>query len=161
MPRALLSVRERISQRIDVDEIKRIRKLWIDHSRAEDARDLQGLIDTLADACVYEVPYTGQRWEGHAGARAFYTTFLTAFPDVHFDVTDITIGPQGVIEVARMTGSHRGVWNDWPPLGRAFDATIMIYFPWNPREQLFDGEKVWYDFKTLESQLRPAPGAGQ
>ncbi|MFN8560467.1 MAG: ester cyclase [Anaerolineae bacterium] len=53
---------------------------------------------------------TGQRWEGHDGARTFYTTFLGAFPDVHFDLQDIVIGPQGVIEIAIMTGTHQGTW---------------------------------------------------
>ena len=38
-------------------------------------------------------------------ARApFYTSFLGAFPDVHFDMYDVVIGPQGVFEVATLTG---------------------------------------------------------
>src|SRR3989441_2968247 len=77
-----------------------IRRLWIDHSKAEDSRDLNGLIATLAPDCVYEIVPTGQRWEGHEGARQFYTSFLGAFPDVKFNLTEIVIGPQGVFEAA-------------------------------------------------------------
>ena len=75
-----------------------IRELWKKHSLAEDARDLPGLISTLTPDCVYELAQTGHRWEGHEGAARFYTELLTAFPDIHFDLTDIVIGPQGVCE---------------------------------------------------------------
>src|SRR5262245_1902417 len=68
------------------------------HSIAEDERDLPGLISTLTEDCVYELAQTGNRWEGHEGAARFYTELLGAFPDIHFDLTDIVIGPQGVCE---------------------------------------------------------------
>jgi ketosteroid isomerase-like protein len=93
---AQASIRARLGWKITPDLHQRIRRLWIDHSKAEDHRDLDGLIVTLAEDCVYEIVPTGQRWEGHDGARRFYTEFLGAFPDVKFRLTDIVIGPQGV-----------------------------------------------------------------
>src|SRR6185369_15851846 len=110
---------ERLRWNITPELHETIRRLWIDHSKAEDSRDLDGLIATLAPDCVYEIVPTGQRWEGHEGARQFYTSFLGAFPDVKFNLTDIVIGPQGVFEVATMTGTHQGVWNGIAPTGRA------------------------------------------
>ena len=77
-------IRERLNWEPDPDAYQAIRRLWINHSKAEDARDLAGLIDTLSTDCVYEIAPTGQKWAGHAGARAFYTDFLGAFPDVKF-----------------------------------------------------------------------------
>ncbi|HEX8967525.1 MAG TPA: ester cyclase [Chloroflexota bacterium] len=138
-------IRERLNWQPDPQVYQAIRRLWIDHSRAEDARDLQGLIDTLTEDCVYEIVPTGQRWEGHAGARAFYTTFLGAFPDVRFDLQDIVIGPQGVIEVTRMTGTHRGVWAGRPPTNRQVNTLIVIHFPWQPQASKFAGERIYYD----------------
>ena len=140
---------------VNTETYRKIRRLWIAHSRAEDARDLQGLIDTLTPTCVYEIIATGQRWEGHDGARTFYTTFLTAFPDVHFDLQDIVIGPQGVIEVAIMTGTHEGEWNGIAPTGKKVRTHIIIHFPWNTEHELFDGEKVYLDRADLEGQLTP------
>src|SRR4051812_43277285 len=102
------TIQERLAWESTPELHRIIRSLWIKHSKAEDARDLQGLIDTLAEDCVYEIVPTGQRYEGHAGARTFYTTFLTAFPDVIFSLQDIVIGPQGVIEIANFKGTHRG-----------------------------------------------------
>jgi len=148
------SIRRRIIQDVNPDEYKRIRKLWIDHSRAEDARDIPGLIATLAESCVYELVPTGQRWEGHDGARDFYLTFLGAFPDVHFEVYDIVIGPQGVTEFAEMTGTHLGPWAGLEATGRSVKVKIVIYFPWNKAAQKFDGEKVYFDMAEMMRQLR-------
>ena len=94
------SAREQLAFTVTPELYAKIRRLWIEHSMAEDARDIAGLMATLTPNCVYELMPTGQRWEGHAGATEFYQTFLSAFPDVKFDLRDIVIGPQGVIEVA-------------------------------------------------------------
>ena len=148
------TIRERLSWEYTPEQYQKIRRLWIKHSIAEDKRDLDGLIATLAEDCVYEIIPTGERWEGHDGARTFYTTFLGAFPDVHFDLTDIVIGPQGVIEIAAMTGTHRGPWNGIAATDKAISCQIMIYFPWNPAAGKFAGEKVYLDYHTLMSQIQ-------
>lgn len=132
------------------DEYTEIRDLWIAHSKAEDARDLNGLIATLSENCVYEIMPTGQRWEGHDGARNFYLTFLGAFPDVHFAMYEIAIGPQGVFEVAKMTGTHKGEWAGISPTGRRVETDVVIFFPWNPVARKFDGERVWFDRMAMQ-----------
>lgn len=153
VPKANSTIRERLAWEVTPALYDEIRSLWIAHSKAEDARDLDGLIATLAETCVYEIVPTGQRWQGHDGARSFYLTFLSAFPDVHFDLQDIVIGPQGVIEVTRMIGTHRGLWAGLPATGQRVDTLIVIHFPWNPDARKFDGERVYFDRSALESQL--------
>jgi predicted ester cyclase len=145
-----IPIRERLNWEPDPEVYETIRRLWIEHSKAEDARNLQGLIDTLTEDCVYEIVPTGQRWEGHAGARTFYLAFLGAFPDVHFDLQDIVIGPQGVIEITRMTGTHRGTWADQAGTGRRISTPIVIHFPWQPSARKFAGERIYYDSRAFE-----------
>ena len=89
-------VLELMRREVSPEEHEEIRELWKKHSKAEDDRDLPGLISTLTPDCVYEVRPDGARWEGHDGATRFYMELLGAFPDIHFDLTDIVIGPQGV-----------------------------------------------------------------
>ena len=128
-----------------------IKALWKRHSIAEDERDLQGLISTLTEDCVYELRPSGHRWEGHEGATRFYLQLLSAFPDIHFDLTDIVIGPQGVCEEARVTGTHEGDWLGYPASGERVSFNVVIFFPWDPERRLFKGEKVYTDVQELVS----------
>jgi hypothetical protein len=120
-----------------------IRELWKKHSIAEDNRDLPGLISTLTEDCVYELVQTGHRWEGHEGAARFYMQLLAAFPDIHFDLSDIVIGPQGVYEEADVTGTHEADWLGFPPSGERLAWKVGILFPWDPQRRLFRGERVY------------------
>jgi SnoaL-like polyketide cyclase. len=126
-----------------------IRSLWKTHSLAEDARDLPGLMSTLTDDCVYELKQTGHRWEGHEGATRFYLELLGAFPDIHFDLTNIVIGPQGVCEEARVTGTFTSKWLDTEPTGEKLTWNVVIFFPWDPEQRLFQGERVWTDSPVM------------
>ena len=134
---------ELLRRPVDVDEYTEIRELWKAHSLAEDDRDLPGLIATLTEDCVYEVMGTGARWEGHDGAARFYTELLTAFPDIHFDLTDIVIGPQGVCEEADVSATHAAPWLGVPPTGERLEWKVVIWFPWDTGHRRFRGEKVY------------------
>lgn len=139
------AVVELIRREASPGEYDEIRALWRRHSIAEDRRDLAGLISTLTEDCVYEFPQTGHRWEGHDGATRFYTELLGAFPDIHFDLTDIVIGPQGVCEEARFTGTQRAEWLGQSPTMAPSTWRVVIFFPWDPARRLFRGEKVYSD----------------
>jgi predicted ester cyclase len=126
-----------------------IRKLWKRHSKAEDNRDLPGLISTLTEDCVYELVQTGHRWEGHEGAARFYGGLLGAFPDIDFQLTDIVIGPQGVCEEADVTGMHVAEWLGIAPSGERLAWKVVIFFPWDAERRLFRGERVYTAGLTL------------
>ena len=141
---------ELLRRPVDVDEHAQIRELWKAHSIAEDARDLPGLIATLTEDCVYEVrgwEAEGARWEGHEGAARFYTELLTAFPDIHFDLTAIVIGPQGVCEEAEVTATHAARWLRFEPTGERLAWRNAIFFPWDPEARKFRGEVVYTDLR--------------
>jgi predicted ester cyclase len=142
------AVVELLRRDVTPDLYDEIRELWKRHSIAEDNRDLPGLISTLTEDCVYELVQTGHRWEGHEGAARFYTQLLTAFPDIHFDLKDIVIGPQGVCEEAAVTGTHEQEWLGRPPTGERVEFNVVIFFPWDPEARKFRGEKVYIDART-------------
>lgn len=139
-----LQVREQLRRRLIPAEYRQIRREWIAHSIAEDARDIPGLMATLTEDCVYELPQENKQWHGKAGATQFYTELLAAFPDVHFDLQNIVIGPQGVFEEAHVTGTHLGTWLNYPPTGRAVEFDVIILFPWDRAQQKFSGERVYF-----------------
>ena len=138
-------VRARLARGFDPEELRAIKRVWVRHSIAEDRRDIDGLIATLAEDCVYEIVPTGQRWEGHDGARAFYTELFGAFPDNRFALSDIVVGPQGVFEAATLTGTNLGPWAGVPASGLPVSLTVLILFPWDPASGRFLGERIWFD----------------
>ena len=137
-----------LRRRIDPDEYRAIRQLWIAHSIAEDSHDIPGLMATLTDDCVYTVVNKGVDWHGKAGATQFYTQLLTAFPDIHFDLQNIVVGPQGVFEEAYVTGTYEAQWLDMPsPNSQRLEFFVTILFPWNPDQKLFTGERIYFFLK--------------
>jgi predicted ester cyclase len=137
-----------IRQRVDLEEYRAIRRLWIAHSIAEDTHDIPGLMATLTGDCVYTVVNTGTSWHGKAGATQFYQQLLGAFPDIHFDLQNIVIGPQGVFEEASVTGTYQAQWLDMPsPNGQRLEFAVTILFPWDPKRKLFSGERVYFYMK--------------
>jgi steroid delta-isomerase-like uncharacterized protein len=144
-------VRELLRLDVSASDHDEIRELWKRHSIAEDERDLPGLISTLTEDCVYELVQGGHRWEGHEGAARFYMELLGAFPDIHFDLTDIVIGPQGVCEEADVTATHKAAWLGVPPSGERLSWKVVIFFPWDGERRLFRGEKVYTAGLPLEA----------
>ena len=139
------TIRSRLARPFDPAELRRIKRLWVRHSIAEDARDIDGLIATVSADCVYEIVPTGQRWEGHAGARAFYIELFGAFPDNAFALSEIVIGPQGAFEVATLTGTNEGPWAGAAASGLAASLEVLILFPWDRVTERFAGERIWFD----------------
>jgi predicted ester cyclase len=138
-PRVLEVYRREVTPELYRD----VRELYKKHSLAEDARDLAGLVSTLTPDCVYELVQTGHRWEGHEGARRFYTELLAAFPDIRFDLTDIVIGPQGVCEEANVAATQQAPWLGRPRAQGRTEWKVVIWFPWDPGQRLFRGEKIY------------------
>jgi predicted ester cyclase len=142
-------VQARLARRFDQGELRRIKRLWVRHSIAEDRRDIDGLIATLAPTSIYEMIPTGQRWEGHDGARQFYEELFAAFPDNRFALTEIVVGPQGVFEVAMLTATNNGPWAGVAASGLPVSLEVLILFPWDAATQRFTGERIWFDRGTL------------
>lgn len=140
----MTDVRELLSREVTAEQYREVRELWKAHSIAEDRRDIAGLIATLTTDCVYEVVgEQGARWEGHAGATRFYMELLGAIPDVHFDLQQIVIGPQGVCEEARVTGTQKGKWLSHAASGATVEFRVVIFFPWDTGAKKFKGERVF------------------
>ena len=144
-----VTIRERLARKPETAELRRIRRLWQRHSIAEDRRDIDGLVATLAPDCVYEIVGTGLRWEGQDGARRFYTELFAAFPDNRFALTDIVIGPQGVFEAVVLEATHSGPFAGLAPTNGPVRLELAIIFPWDPASQRFAGERIFIDRAAL------------
>ncbi len=145
----MTSAAQRLALPFDPAEQRRIKRSWVRHSIAEDRRDIDGLISTLAPDCVYEIVGSGRHWAGHDGARAFYTELFGAFPDNRFALSDIVIGPQGAFEAVVLEATHVGFFAGLSPSGRRVRLELAILFPWDPVARLFAGEQIYLDRTRL------------
>src|SRR5437899_12617140 len=101
-------VQQRLEWEAAREECDRIRTVWIKHCDTELKQDMEGLLSTLTDDCVYTVlrttaaGTTAQRWDGQQGARAIYTSLFQAFPDQNWQPEAVVVGPQGVFSAAAL-----------------------------------------------------------
>lgn len=141
--------------RLSSEEKKRMRDLWKEHSRAEEARDIGGLLATLTPDCEYIlmawIDGKPRRWKGHQGAADFYTALLGAFKDIHFEAASEKVPHKllvdgvpyiGLLEESIVTGTHVGEWLGVPPSGKFVSFRVFIYFPWDFVAKRFKGEVI-------------------
>ena len=73
----------------------------------------------LADDYVYDsdslptTPITGR-----TALLSFFQTYVTAFPDIHFEVEQLLASGDFVVMRWKATGTHQGELNGIPPTGR-------------------------------------------
>ena len=140
------AAKEMLDRELDPEEYEEIKKLWKAHSVAEDNRDIEGLMATLTEDCRYEIPQIGKIYENKVGATQFYNDLLGAFPDIDFRLIQIYIGPQGVVEEARVKATHEKDWLVIPASGQEIEFETAIFFPWDSKARKFKGERVYFNF---------------
>ena len=140
------TAKEMLNRELDPVEYEQIKDLWKAHSIAEDNRDIDGLMATLTEDCKYEIPQIGKTYRKKVGATQFYNDLLGAFPDIDFRLTQIYIGPQGVVEEARVKATHEKDWLVLPASGEKIEFETAIFFPWDPTAKRFKGERVYFNF---------------
>ena len=127
------------------------KRLWQRHVLAENRRSVDGLLDTFSDEPVYQVMATGAVHRGRAAVAAFYTGLFQSMPDVTFDLIEVFVGENGVVEESVLVGTHTGDLFGLPPTGRPVRLPLIIVFPMRGGKIL--GERLYFDLDGLQRQL--------
>jgi predicted ester cyclase len=138
------TVEQRVQWEANREEYDLIRDVFFRHCDRELAGDIDAVLETLTPDCVYELPQTGQRWEGHAGARRFYAELLAAFPDNSWELHDVVVGPQGVMSNVTMTAHQAAPFAGVNQVGTEVRWRLNNMFPWDPEAKKFSGETLYY-----------------
>jgi predicted ester cyclase len=144
-----IDVEERLKWEATQEAYDRIRTVWLKHCDTELRQDMEGLLSTLTDDCVYTVlrttatGTTRQRWDGQEGARAFYTALFQAFPDQNWQPEAVVIGPQGVFSAVVLNARQVAPWAGIAPTGKTTAIRMFVYFIWAPDKDKFSGEIVY------------------
>lgn len=127
------------------------KRLWQRHVLAENRRSVAGLLATLSAEPLYVIMATGQEHRGPEAVAAFYTGLFESMPDVNFELQDVFIGENGVVEESVLVGTHTGNLFGLPPTGRPVRLPLTIVFPMKNGEIL--GERMYFDMDALQRQL--------
>jgi hypothetical protein len=131
-----------------------IRRAWLIHVQAEEVlfkpfteelfqAQMKIMLSVFTGDCVMELAQTGQRWQGHDQAAAFYRVFLASILDMAWVPQALVIGPQGVLDVVNMTGTLAKPFAGLTQVGKTVQLQWVIYFPWLPQEGKFKGEIIY------------------
>jgi steroid delta-isomerase-like uncharacterized protein len=99
---------------------------WLEHVLAENRRDLDRLIATLADDAVYEIVPLKKFWRGKDEIREFYQGLWTALPDVKLDLRSRVADEHYVVEESHVRGTHTGPLFGIPPSGRYIEFDLVM-----------------------------------
>lgn len=120
------------------------RQLVDAHLRAEDVGDVEAVLDTFTEDCIYQIPAYGIDLRGKEQIGNFYAGMFASFPDFE-NVSETVYAGDGAIFVEIVTErTHDGIWRDIPPTGRRFQTSSLAKFPIAP-DGLLGGEIVYVD----------------
>ncbi len=138
-----------------------IKRLWQKHVLAENRRSIPGLLATLVEWPVYTLMADGRRFEGLEGVTRFYSGLFEGVPDATFDLKDVFIGENGVVEESVLVGAQTGPLFDYPPYGARLALPLTIVFPFDGAQGRFSGERLYFDLGALMRQIgQGTPGDG-
>lgn len=124
---------------------------WTEHVLAENRRDLERLIATLADDAVYEIVPLNKKWSGKEEIRDFYHMLWTALPDVKLDLKSQVADDHFVVEESHVHGTHTGPLFGIAPSNRYIEFDTVIYFPF--RDGWIMGERIYLDVNSITGQV--------
>ena len=125
------------------------------HIRAEDARDLDGILATFAEDCVYEDSLLDAPVRGKPAVAAYYRELWAAFPDFRFEVTNRVASDDSVVYEMTFRGTQSGTFRGIPATGRPGELKAVVVFPMANGRAL--GERVYIDAVSYLTQAGLLP----
>ena len=130
-----------------------MRDLFEAHRRAEEARDIDAILDTFAADPFLETVPLGLRSSGREAVRTAYEQqYFTAFPDLAPEDEGIAIGDDVIAVWGTLRGTSRGEWLGVAPGGGSFAVPFANVVPFADGRML--GERIYFDLATLCEQAR-------
>jgi ketosteroid isomerase-like protein len=89
------------------------------------------------DASLHPVPDVADVYRGHAGVRAFWRRWLSAWRDLEFELEDVLDAGDNVVMLVsnqRQMGRHSGIATEVPPYALVFTfrASKVVRFQFVP-----------------------------
>jgi steroid delta-isomerase-like uncharacterized protein len=129
---------------------KRREELCLGHLRTENAHRFDEAIAFFARP-RYELVATGEVFDGAESLGGLMQENVTAFPDFHYDFTQLHHADDAIVVEGSFRGTHEGTWRGLPATGRRVDFPMLIVFPFEAERMM--GERIYFDVSTPLRQL--------
>lgn len=129
-----------------------------EHLEAEAQRELDRLLGTLTENCIYEETLLGTPIQGKTEVARYYQELWRGFPDFTYVVTNRVADGACVIYEMTFRGTHTGTFRGIPPTGRRGEIKGVVVFPMKEGKAL--GERIYMDGLSLLTQLGVLPDPG-
>jgi len=121
------------------------------HLDAENRHDMEDTLATLTDDCVFEDLALGRRFEGHAGATAYYRMWWEALDTEVVPERLHLVEPATAVAETTWRGAHGGPFLGIAPTGRTVEVPVVLVA--DLRDGLMSGERIYWDRATVLEQL--------
>jgi steroid delta-isomerase-like uncharacterized protein len=126
-----------------------------EHLRAEDSRQLDSLLATLTEDCVYEDSLLEEPVRGKAAVAEYYQDLWRAFPDFEYTVTNRVADASCVIYEMTLSGRQTSDFRGFPASGRSGVLKAAVVFPMNDGKAT--GERIYIDGLSFVTQMGLLP----
>ncbi|MGI5490375.1 glucose 1-dehydrogenase [Microtetraspora malaysiensis] len=99
------------------------------HLRAEDERDVDAVLATFTEDCVYRIPAYDIDLRGKERIGQFYSSMFQSFPDFVNESETYHISDKAIFVDIVTRRTHEGMWRSFSPTGRQFRTTSLAQFP--------------------------------
>jgi len=126
---------------------EQMKRLYLEHRALEEARDLDGVVDTFDDDCFLENVALGTRAVGRDGVRRGYESLFGAFPDLSPESVGEAYGDDVFVTWGVVRGTMEGRWQGLAPTGRSFTCAFFNVVPFH--NEKMQGESILFDLPAL------------
>lgn len=137
----------------DAELRKRREAVVAEHTIAESAWDIDGVLATFPRGGVYRVmayqesPFIGEE----AIKQGYFAELQRAFPHPEHDLFHVHHTPTAVILEAQMRAKQEADWRGIPNRGKTVEAPVAVFFHFDG-DVLID-ETLYFDMATFARQL--------
>ena len=128
--------------------------LVLEHFRAENEHDLDGLIATFHSP-RYEMMHLGRVHDGEEAVRTLISSLYRGLPDIHAEPGRLRHLGDAIVVECVTTGTHSGFFAGMQPTGKQIRARSVCIFEFDDDKLLC--EKVYLDLATILRQLGAIP----
>jgi len=118
--------------------------------------DAEGIAALVAEDVIWRDVALGMPLHGRAALQAAAQAYMTAFPDLHIEVTSSTLDGARLVQEWTVTGTQRGELMGMAPTGRWTESYGAVITTFDDDAVMIEGALYWNPLAMLQ-QLGLAP----